>query len=125
MAHYALLDQNNIVTQVIVGGDENDQAPDNYESWESYYSEMFNQKCLRTSYNTISGEHLLGGAPFRGNYAAIGDSYNEELDAFMPRQPFNSWNLDKQKYSWEPPIPYPENGLSYYWDEESMSWVED
>jgi hypothetical protein len=121
MAHYAFLDENNIVTQVIVGKDE-DELPDGISSWEEYYGDVKGQVCKRTSYNTLAGEHLSGGTPFRGNYAGIGYEYREDLDAFIPPQPFASWTLNESNYSWEAPVAYPEDGEEYIWDEETTSW---
>ena len=79
MAHYAFIDDQNIVTEVIVGKDEG-QGVD----WESHYAEIRGQRCLRTSYHTQGGVHLKGGTPFRMNYAGIGYRYDEQLDAFVP-----------------------------------------
>ena len=89
MAHYAFLDENNIVTEVIYGKDEGEDGID----WEEYYGNVRNQVCKRTSYNTHANVHP-NNQPFRKNYAGIGYSYNEELDAFIPPKPFNSWILD-------------------------------
>jgi len=122
MAHYAFLDENNIVTQVIVGRDEDD-LPEGITSWEDYYSEFHGQNCKRTSYNTVANEHLLGGTPFRGNYAGIGWFYDETLDAFIPPQPFPSWTLDESTVRWMPPIPYPDDGEAYGWDEQNTTWI--
>jgi len=83
MAHYALLDDQNVVVQVITGRDEND-LPDGITSWEDYYGAFHGLTCRRTSYNTHNGEHLLGGTPFRGNYAGIGYTYEPDLDEFVP-----------------------------------------
>lgn len=122
MAHYAFLDDNNIVTQVIVGRDEDD-LPEGITSWEDYYGEFHGQTCKRTSYNTVANEHLLGGTPFRGNYAGIGWFYDETLDAFIPPQPFPSWTLDESTVRWMPPIPYPDDGEAYGWDEQNTTWI--
>ena len=122
MAHYALVDDNNIVTQVIVGRDEDDLA-EGVTSWEEYYGNMLGGRVLRTSYNTRAGEHSEGGTPFRGNYAGIGYEYNEELDAFIPPTPFASWVLNETTYSWEAPTPMPEDGADYNWDEATTSWI--
>ena len=121
MAHYAFLDSNNIVTQVIVGKDEED-LPEGITSWEEYYGNLKNQVCKRTSYNTRAGEHTEGGTPFRGNYAGIGYSYNEELDAFIPQQPFASWTLNESTYSWDAPVEYPQDGELYVWNESAGNW---
>lgn len=120
MAHYAFLDENNIVVEVIVGKNENEDGI----NWEEWYGNFRGLKCLRTSYNTIGNKHLLGGKPFRGNFAGIGYTYNEELDVFLAKKPFDSWVLNIETLTYEPPIPYPtESG--YIWNEEKIMWVKD
>ena len=100
MAHYAFLNENNLVTEVIVGRDEDDLA-EGVTSWEDYYGAFRGQRCLRTSYNTLAGVHAFDGTPFRGNYAAIGYSYDEALDAFIPQKPGEGeWVLDEATFSW-------------------------
>ena len=121
MAHYALLNNKNIVTQVIVGYDEND-AIEGINDFETYYASIYNQKCLRTSYNTLAGQHLTNGQPFRKNYAGIGYSYDETLDAFIAPKPFDSWLLDVETCVWEPPIPKPDNENMYSWNEVDQTW---
>lgn len=83
MAHYALLNQENIVLNVIVGRDET-EIIDGVSDWEQYYSEQTGLNVKRTSRNTVNGVHINGGIPFRGNFAMIGGSYNEEMDIFEP-----------------------------------------
>ena len=122
MAHYAFLDDNGIVTGVIVGRDEND-LPDWITSWEAYYGNRHGQTCLRTSYNTYAGQHSLGGTPFRGNYAGIGYRYDDTLDAFIPPQPFPSWTLDESTFQWVAPVPYPDDGELYLWDDNLLNWT--
>ena len=122
MAHYAFLDDNNIVTEVIVGRDEDDLA-EGVTSWEDYYGAVRGQRCVRTSYNTLEGVHLLDGEPFRGNYAGIGFEYREDLDAFIPPAPFVSWVLNEETFSWDAPVERPAEG-AWTWDEESGDWVE-
>ena len=121
MAHYAFLDENNIVTQVIVGKDEDDLA-EGVTSWEEYYGNIKNQVCKRTSYNTRAGEHAFGGTPFRGNYAGINYYYDEALDAFIPPKPFDSWVLNTTSFLWEAPIDYPDDGNHYNWNESTQTW---
>jgi len=121
MAHYAFIDDNNIVTQVIVGRDE-DEVVDGISDWEAYYTEVYGQTCLRTSYNTSAGVHAFGATPFRKNYAGIGFTYNETLDAFIAPKPFESWVLNEDKGIYEAPIPYPDDGLIYSWNEELVDW---
>lgn len=114
MSHFAQIDGNNIVTQVIVieqdvvdtglFGDPN--------SW------------IQTSYNTSGGIHLLGGTPLRKNYAGIGYTYDSTRDAFIPPKPYNSWTLNETTCLWEAPIAMPDDGKMYSWDEETTSWTE-
>lgn len=118
MAHYAMLDENNIVISVFVGKDESDETL----NWEEHYSEMSGKKCLRTSYNTFLGVHALQGIPFRKNYAGIGYYYNEDLDAFIPPKPFNSWILNEEICAWHSPVEVPAGNEQYRWNEESLSW---
>jgi len=100
MAHYAFLDENNVVTEVITGRDEDDLA-EGVTSWEDYYGVFRGQRCLRTSYNTQAGQHLTGGTPFRKNYAGIGYTYDEERDAFIPPMPEDGeWVLDEDTCLW-------------------------
>ena len=132
MAHYAFLDENNIVTEVIVGKEENEDGID----WEQHYGNFRKQTCKRTSYNTSHGEHRLGGTPFRLNYAGAGFIYDETLDGFIEPKPFDSWVLDESKGKYNPPVAYPETYTQnliddtgktlsdlYLWDEETTSWT--
>lgn len=121
MAHYAYIDETNTVTQVIVGPDEGTE-PDGVDSWEAYFSTKGKGQALRTSYNTMGGEHAEGGTPFRFNYAGIGFTYDEERDAFIPPKPFESWVLNEETCLWEAPLPYPEDGGSYSWSEDLFAW---
>lgn len=124
MAHYAFLDKNNIVVEVIVGKEENEDGID----WEKHYENFRGLACKRTSYNTQKGIHKLGGIPFRKNYACIGYKYDAEKDAFIPPKPFNSWVLDETIGGWIPPVAIPsdhEQGNPpkiYIWDEPTTSW---
>jgi hypothetical protein len=122
MAHYALLNADNVVTQVITGRDEDD-LPDGVTDWENYYGARHGQACKRTSYNTVGNQHTLGGTPFRGNYAGIGFTYDEDRDAFIPSQPFPSWTLNEATLAWESPVPEPVDGHPQRWDEDSLSWL--
>lgn len=123
MAHYAYLDENNIVTMVIVGKNE-DEAPGD---WETYYG------AKRTSYNTRGGVYYDPNTnepgpdqskAYRKNYAGIGYTYDSTRDAFIPPQPYPSWILDESSCLWNAPIPYPTDGKRYSWDEATQSWVE-
>ena len=114
MAHYAYLNSDNIVTNVIVGRDEDDGGID----WEAYYG------AKRTSYNTRAGVHLLGKNQFRKNYAGIGYVYDPIRDAFIPPKAYPSWILDEETCLWNPPIQHPNDGKLYTWEEETISWKE-
>lgn len=124
MAHYAFIDENNIVTEVIVGKDEDD-LDQGVQDWEEWYGNFRGQKCLRTSYNTKANAHLYGGQPFRYNFAEVGGEYREDKDGFVPLRPYglNSWVVDENTLTWVPPVPYPSDGREYFWSEESASWV--
>lgn len=96
MAHYALIDENHLVTQVIVGKDENEDGVD----WEAFYGEFYGCVCKRTSYNTHGGVHGGGGVPFRKNYAGIGYTYDEARDAFIPPKPGDNFTFDEDGCQW-------------------------
>ena len=112
MAHYAFLDENNLVTEVIVGIDETELIEG--KSPEVWYGEFRGQVCKRTSYN----------GSIRKNYAGIGYTYDESRDAFIPPQPYDSWTLNSETYQWDSPVSYPEDGNQYIWNEETQSWEE-
>jgi hypothetical protein len=78
---------------------------------------------VQTSYNTFAGQHPEG-RPLRKNYAGIGFTYDTARDAFIPPRPFASWVLDEETCLWDAPVPYPQDGNPYYWDEETLAWVE-
>ena len=118
MAHYAFLNMQNIVTEVIVGKDETDGLT----NWEMHYGNIREQVCKRTSYNTRGGVHSEGGTPFRKNYAGIGYTYDFARDAFIPPKPFDSWTLNENSCLWEAPVAYPNDGQRYEWNEETTSW---
>jgi hypothetical protein len=104
VAHYAFIDENNIVTEVIVGKDEGEEGID----WEQHYQQFRpGMTCKQTSYNTKGGVHLNGGIPLRKNYAGIGYTYDSVRDAFIPPKPFSSWILNEETCLWESPIPHP------------------
>ena len=120
MAHYAFLDENNMVTEVIVGKNEGEDGID----WEAHYGAFRGQVCKRTSYNTQGGTHANGGTPLRKNYAGIGYSYDPERDAFIPPKPYASWLLNEDTCLWSAPAPYPTDGKTHQWDEATLTWVE-
>jgi hypothetical protein len=109
MAHYAFLDENNIVTEVIVGIDESELI-DGIDT-ETWYGTYKNQTCKRTSYNNR----------IRKQYAGIGFEYDTDADVFIAPQPFKSWTLN-DNFDWEAPTPKPDG--HYYWDEDAASWIE-
>lgn len=122
MAHYAYLDENDIVIQVIVGKNEGENDVD----WEQYYG------AVRTSYNTKGGVYYDSitrqpaadqSKAFRKNYASIGYKYDRNRDAFIPPSPFQSWILNEQTCQWDPPIPRPQDDISYVWFEPGLKWV--
>jgi hypothetical protein len=103
MAHYAFLDGNNIVTEVIVGKNENEGDI----NWEQHYGEFRGQTCKRTSYNTVGGVHNSGGVPYRKNYAGIGYVFREDVNApegaFIPPRPGDEHVLDETTGLWVVP----------------------
>lgn len=120
MAHYALLNHKNIVKRVITGRCQDESDAD----MELVFQDIFKMKCKQTSYNTHGGVHTLGGTQFRKNFAAVGYTFDENRDAFIPPKPedFESWVLNEDSCLWEPPTPYPDDGKDYWWDEETKSW---
>ena len=89
-----------------------------------FLNNLFNTRDVykQTSYNTFSGEHLLGGTPFRKNYAGIGYSYDQTRDAFIAPQPFASWILNETTCQWEAPVALPDTENRYNWNEETQQW---
>jgi hypothetical protein len=110
MAHYAFLDDSNIVTEVIVGIDETELIEG--KTPETWYGEFRGQRCLRTSYNNN----------IRGTYAGIGFSYNEEEDIFVEPKPYRSWIRNGS--FWNAPEEYPSDGKEYIWNENHKAWEE-
>ena len=117
MAHFAEIDENNVVLRVIVGVDEPLDG-------EAIYHEMTGTTWKKTSYNTQAGQHLLGGTPFRKNYAGIGFTYDNARDAFIPPKPYASWTLNETSCLWESPVAYPTDGNMYRWDEPTTAWIQ-
>lgn len=122
MAHYAFLNEENIVTEVITGIDEDstDTLPEGFASWEAWYADFRGQTCKRTSYNTVGNSHTLDGTPYRGNYAGIGFTFDEENEVFYPPQSYPSWSLN-ENWVWEAPIAYPDDGEAYIWNENAYN----
>ena len=111
MAHYAFLNEDNIVTEVIVGRNE-DEIVNGVSDWETHYGNIRGQVCKRTSYNN----------KIRKQFAGIGFSFDETADVFIAPKPFASWSLDAN-YDWQAPIEYPADGKQYLWDETNQAWV--
>jgi|TARA_R110000822_G_scaffold102774_4_gene229255 hypothetical protein len=129
MAHFAKLDENNIVTKVVVV--HNDVATSE-SAGAAFLNNMYgtSDTWKQTSYNTYGNQHKLGGTPFRKNYAGVGFTYDASNDAFIDAKPFDSFTLNDSTYLWESPITFPDDGKSYYWNEtlyqsdNSKGWVE-
>jgi hypothetical protein len=123
MAHYAFLDDNNIVTEVITGVDETELI-DGLDP-EIWYGNFRGQVCKRTSFNTYGNVHSSGGVPFRGNYAGIGFKYDPSFDVFIGPPVYPSWKLNYTTYTWEAPTPKPDDGENYYWrwSEINKEWI--
>lgn len=115
MAHFAQLDENNIVIQVIVVHN-NELLVDGVESEQKgieFCQTLFpGTRWVQTSYSSS----------FRKNYAGNGYSYDADRDAFIPPKPYNSWILDETTCTWISPIPQPNDGNHYYWDEDTITW---
>ena len=129
MAHFAKLDENSIVTQVVVV--HNDVATSE-SAGAIFLNNMYgtSDTWKQTSYNTFGNQHTKGGTPFRKNFAGIGFTYDASNDAFIAPKPYNSWTLNNTTYLWEAPITKPDDGQPYVWDEtlyqsdNSKGWVE-
>jgi hypothetical protein len=119
MAHYAQLDENNIVIEIITG---NDEISSDELYWENWYTQETGIVHKKTSFNTKGGVHIEGKTPFRKNYAGIGYYYDSDRDAFIPPKPFPSWQLNEETCLWEPPFNPPDNEKLYRWNEEEYKW---
>ena len=108
MAHWAEIDENNIVLRVTVG-DNNDPSGDEGYQW---LIDNLGGTWIKTSYN----------ANIRKNYACVGYTYDETRDAFIPPKPFNSWILNEDTCNWEAPTPYPSGDGMYKWVEDDLNW---
>ena len=127
MAHFAEIDSLQRVIRVLVVDNKNTQDADGNEVESigaKYLHDGFGGTWVRTSYNTFGGVHRLDGTPFRKNYAGKSYTYDETRDAFIPKQPFNSWTLNEDTCQWEAPSAKPDDGKLYNWNEETTSWDE-
>ena len=118
MAHFAEVDENNIVLRVLVVDDLNESDGQNFLANTLGLGGTW----LKTSYNTSAGVHTLGGTPFRKNYAGMGYTYDAERDAFIAPKPYPSWVLNEESCVYEAPVAYPTDGEMYTWNEETTSW---
>ncbi len=118
MAHFAQLDENNIVTQVIVVANEHEA------DGENWCNGFLGGTWKQTSYNTKGNVHALGGTPFRKNYAGVGYTYDASRNAFIAPKPFASWTLNETTCLWNAPVTYPDDGKRYEWDESITNWKE-
>ena len=124
MAHFAKLEENNIVTQVIVVS--NDIATSE-SAGATFINNLYgtSDTWKQTSYNTFANVHSGGGTAFRKNYAGVGFTYDASRDAFIPPKPYASWVLDEDSCQWKSPVDYPDdNDLKYVWDESNTAWKE-
>ena len=128
MAHFAKLGTGNIIERVeVISNDIATTEQAGVEFLQNLYKDRAAWK--QTSYNTLGGEHLTGGTPFRKNYATIGGKYDQTRDAFIPPKPYNSWTLNETTCLWEAPTPEPEltqdqidNNNYYRWNETNQTW---
>ncbi len=120
MAHFAEIDENNVVTRVLVIDDEQEHRGQDFLANDLGLGGTW----IQTSYNTYLGNHLNGGTPLRKNFASIGFIYNSTHDAFHAPQPYPSWILDENEFIWKPPFACPQDGKVYEWNEEQKNWIE-
>tara|TARA_Y100000310_G_C20409869_1_gene681427 strand:+ start:180 stop:566 length:387 start_codon:yes stop_codon:yes gene_type:complete len=127
MAHFAELNIFKKVLRVLTleNKDTQDKNGNEVESiGAKYLYDSFGGTWVKTSYNTLSGVHKLGGTPFRKNYAGTEYTYDDTRDAFIPPKPFPSWTLNEDTCQWDPPTPYPDDGQEYEWNEAEQRWDE-
>lgn len=118
MAHFAEIDENSIVTRVLVVADDQAERGQEFLANDLGLGGTWKQ----TSYNTVAGKHLNGGTPLRKNYAGVGYTYDPVRDAFYAPQPFPSWILQEDTCQWEAPTPCPTDGVMYQWNEANKDW---
>jgi hypothetical protein len=121
MAHFAKLGVGNIIERV--ARVSNDVATTE-QAGIDFLNNLYKSRDVwkQTSYNTKGGVHLLGGTPFRKNYAGVGYTYDQTRDAFIPPKPFNSWILNEETCLWEAPVALPDTENRYNWNEETQQW---
>lgn len=116
MAHFAKLDSNNIVIEVVVVNNSVIQKADGTES------ELKGKQFLNSLFGSATWKQTSYNGNFRKNYAGLGFKYDSTRDAFIPPQPFSSWILNETTCQWEAPLAYPDDGNVYEWDEDSQQW---
>jgi len=121
MAHFCKIGKGSKVEKVVVVS--NDVATTE-QAGIDFLNNLYgtNDVWKQTSYNTLKGVHLLGGTPFRKNFAGIGWKYDQTRDAFIPPKPFASWTLNETTCHWDAPIVYPDDGQNYNWNETNQTW---
>ena len=123
MAHFAKLDSNNNVIDVVVVNNDVLGSPESEATGITFLTNLTGHSIWKQcSYNSLGGQHLLGGTAFRKNYPGPGFIYDMTRDAFIAPQPFSSWLLNDTTCMWEPPVARPDDGKKYNWDEKTISW---
>jgi len=121
MAHFCKIGKGSIVERVeVVSNDVATTEQAGVDFLNNLYGT--NDVWKQTSYNTVGGQHLTGGTPFRKNYSGIGFKYDQTRDAFIPPKPFNSWILNETTCLWDPPVVKPDDGQQYTWNETNQTW---
>jgi len=121
MAHFAKIGSGNIIETVeVLSNDVATTEQAGVEFLQNFHNSRDVWK--QTSFNTRGGVHILGGTPFRKNYAGIGYKYDQTKDAFIPPKPYNSWTLNETTCLWEAPVAKPDDGEEYNWNETNQTW---
>ena len=126
MSHFAQLDENNVVTNIVIGNNDHPSGDEGYQE----LLDVLGGTLMKTSYNSRGGDRVdpntgevtVVGGGFRKNYAVIGGTYDPDRDAFLWPKPFPSWILNEDTCLWEAPVLKPDNDKVYFWDEESQTW---
>ena len=125
MAHFAEIDNQGVVNQVLVVPDDQQHRGQEFLANDLGLGGTW----IQTSYNTRAGVHYGkdkkpdGGVALRKNYAGIGYTYDSSRDAFIPPRPYPSWILNEDSCQWHAPVDYPKDGKKYRWDEAAVSWI--
>jgi hypothetical protein len=118
MSHFAQIDENNVVINIVVGDNDHSNGDEGYQDLVDNLGGVW----IKTSYNTHANTHILGGTPLRKNYAVIGGTYDQERDAFIWPKPFESWSLNEETCTWVAPLERPNDDKVYLWNEELQEW---